>query len=130
MFRTIRTVKPTPMTTITRKLTRRQFLTFSALATGFALAAQPIQGTTVTTDMAGLVAGEVRIPVRDGLIPAYHTMPAQGTNFPVVLVVQEIFGVHAHPQDVCRRLAKAGYCAIAPELFARYDLDPTTPRLG
>jgi carboxymethylenebutenolidase len=34
-------------------------------------------------------------------------------------VVQEIFGVHEHMRDVCRRLARAGYVAVAPELYAR-----------
>jgi carboxymethylenebutenolidase len=46
-------------------------------------------------------------------------MPAQGGPFPTVLVVQEVFGVHEHIKDLCRRLAKAGYFAIAPELYAR-----------
>jgi len=59
------------------------------------------------------VAGEVKIPVEDGEIPAYRAMPATGRNFPVVLVVQEIFGVHEHIQDICRRFAKLGYLAIA-----------------
>jgi carboxymethylenebutenolidase len=46
-------------------------------------------------------------------------MPATGENFPIVLVIQEIFGVHEHIQDVCRQFAKLGYLAIAPELFVR-----------
>jgi carboxymethylenebutenolidase len=57
--------------------------------------------------------------VKDGQIPAYRAMPAVGTGFPTVLVVEEIFGVHEHIKDLCRRLAKAGYFAIAPELYAR-----------
>jgi len=61
----------------------------------------------------------VKIPVEDGEIPAYRAMPA-GRNFPMVLVVQEIFGVHEHIQDICRRFAKLGYLAIAPEMFARF----------
>ncbi|MFN7985221.1 MAG: dienelactone hydrolase family protein [Vicinamibacterales bacterium] len=67
----------------------------------------------------GLEAGEVQIPVSDGKIPAYRAMPAKGKHFPVVLVVQEIFGVHEHIRDVCRRFAKLGHMAIAPELYAR-----------
>jgi carboxymethylenebutenolidase len=46
-------------------------------------------------------------------------MPAQGGPFPTVLVVHEILGVHEHIKDICRRLAKLGYFAIAPDLFAR-----------
>ena len=99
--------------------TRRDFV-MTTLATGFAAAVQPVAASTqITTDSAGLAAGEVKIPVKDGEVPAYHAMPAGGRNLPTVLVVQEIFGVHEHIKDVCRRLAKAGYLAIAPELYAR-----------
>lgn len=98
---------------------RREFVVKS-LAAGFALAVQPICGqTTITTDANGLTAGEVRIPVKDGVIPGYRACPAKGHGFPIALVVQEIFGVHEHIKDICRRLAHAGYCAVAPELFAR-----------
>jgi carboxymethylenebutenolidase len=99
--------------------TRRKFIVVSTLAAGFALAVQPILAEVITTDTKGLVAGEVKIPVKDGEIPAYRAMPAKGENFPMVLVVQEIFGVHEHIQDICRRFAQLGYLAIAPELFAR-----------
>lgn len=98
--------------------TRRQFVVTS-LAAGFALAVQPVSAETITTDTKGLEAGEVKIPVKDGEIPAYRAMPDSGGPFPVILVVQEIFGVHEHIKDICRRLAKLGYLAIAPELYAR-----------
>ena len=99
-------------------LTRRNFVVTS-LAAGFALATQPISAQTITTDANGLEAGEVKIPVADGEIPAYRAMPSKGKSFPVVLVVQEIFGVHEHIKDVCRRFAKLGHLAIAPALYAR-----------
>jgi carboxymethylenebutenolidase len=102
----------------TPTLTRREILVTS-LAAGFALAVQPVSAATITTDSDGLTAGEVRIPVKGGEIPGYRAMPATGGNFPVVLVVQEIFGVHEHIRDVCRRFAKQGYLAVAPELYAR-----------
>ncbi len=98
--------------------TRRDFVV-TTLAAGFALAVQPVSAETITTDTKGLEAGEVKIPVKDGEIPGYRAMPASGGPFPVVLVVQEIFGVHEHIKDICRRLAKLGYFAIAPELYAR-----------
>src|SRR5437016_5173317 len=98
--------------------TRRDFVVTS-LAAGFALAAQPISAETITTDTKGLEAGEVKIPVTDGEMPGYRAMPASGGPFPVVLVVQEIFGVHEHIKDICRRFAKSGHLAVAPELFAR-----------
>ncbi|MGH1392514.1 MAG: dienelactone hydrolase family protein [Trichormus sp.] len=102
-----------------KEITRRRFLATATLATGFALAVQPISAQVITTDKQGLVAGAVKIPVSDGEIPAYRALPATGKNFPIVLVIQEIFGVHEHIQDICRRFAKLGYLAIAPELFAR-----------
>ena len=101
------------------KLTRREFIAVSSLTAGFAIAVQPISAKVITTDRLGIMAGEVKIPVIDGTIPAYRAMPVLGKNFPVVLVIQEIFGVHAYIQDVCRRLAKLGYLAIAPEMFYR-----------
>ncbi|HEY5313157.1 MAG TPA: dienelactone hydrolase family protein [Pirellulales bacterium] len=97
---------------------RRQFVV-TTLATGFALAVQPVSAATITTDSSGLVAGEVKIPVPDGEIPGYRAMPSSGGPFPVILVVQEIFGVHEHIKDLCRRLAKVGYLAVAPEMYAR-----------
>ena len=98
--------------------TRRGFVV-TTLASGFALAVQPVTAQTITTSSDGLEAGEVKVPVKDGEIPAYRAMPASGGPFPVVLVVQEIFGVHEHIKDICRRLAKLGYLAVAPELYAR-----------
>jgi carboxymethylenebutenolidase len=100
------------------EFSRRGFVVTS-LATGFALAVEPVSAQTIHTDSKGLVADEVKVPVNGGAIPAYRAMPAQGGPFPTVLVVHEIFGVHEHIQDICRRLAKLGYFAIAPELFAR-----------
>ena len=100
------------------EMTRRRFVA-STLAVGFALAVRPVWAETIVTDSTGLTAGEVMIPTSDGSIPAYRAMPSQGRSFPVVLVVQEIFGVHEHIKDVCRRFAKLGYLAVAPELYAR-----------
>jgi carboxymethylenebutenolidase len=93
---------------------RRAFVVTS-LASGFALAVRPVSADTITTDANGLVAGDVKI----GAMPAYRAMPDGKGPFPIVLVVQEIFGVHEHIKDLCRRLAKVGYMAIAPELYAR-----------
>jgi carboxymethylenebutenolidase len=98
-------------------VTRREFVV-TTLAAGFALAVLPVSAQAITTDSTGLIAGEVSIPTTDGPIPAYRAMPATGNSFPVVLVVQEIFGVHEHIRDICRRFAKLGRLAVAPELFA------------
>jgi len=100
------------------RLTRRGFAV-TTLAAGFAAAVSPVSAAAITTDANGLIAGEIKIPVKDGTIPGYRAMPATGHNFPTVLVIQEVFGVHEHIKDLCRRLAKAGYYAIAAELYAR-----------
>lgn len=105
-------------TSSSQDLDRRQFLV-TKLTAGFALAVQPVTAATITTDTNGITAGEVKIPTADGEMPAYRAMPAKGSNFPTVLVIQEIFGVHEHIKDICRRLAKGGYLAVAPELYAR-----------
>ncbi len=101
-----------------QRFSRRAFLVAS-LGAGFAAAVLPVSAQTITTDDSGLTAGEVNVKVSDGEIPAYRAMPASGSSFPTVLVVSEIFGVHEYIKDVCRRFAKLGYFAIAPELFAR-----------
>jgi carboxymethylenebutenolidase len=99
-------------------MTRRGFAVTS-LAAGFAAAVSPVSGATITTDAVGLTAGEVSIPVKDGTIPGYRAKPESASQAPVILVIQEIFGVHEHIKDICRRLAKLGYYAIAAELYAR-----------
>ena len=105
--------------TPSRDFSRRDFVRTS-VGTGFAAAVMPVMAQTVIkTDTTGLVAGEVMIPVGDFKLPAYRAAPANVANAPVVLVVSEIFGVHEHIADVARRFAKAGYFAIAPEMFVR-----------
>ena len=105
------------------RLNRRGFIV-TALGAGFALAVQPgAAQSPIKTGSEGLVAGEVKVPVADGDLVAYRAMPAGKTGLPVVLVVSEIFGVHEYIADVCRRLAREGYLAVAPELFARFG-DP------
>jgi carboxymethylenebutenolidase len=102
-----------------RDFSRRAFVRTS-VGSGFAAAVLPVCAQTVIkTDSSGLTAGEVTIPVGGFKMPAYRAAPAGKTNAPVVLVVSEIFGVHEHIADVARRFAKAGYCAVAPELFVR-----------
>ena len=103
---------------------RRSFIVTS-LGAGFALATQPVMAqTAIKTDSNGLLAGEIKVPVKDGEMVAYRAAPNGASKPPVVLVVSEIFGAHEYIKDVCRRLAKQGYFAIAPELFARQG-DPS-----
>jgi carboxymethylenebutenolidase len=97
---------------------RRAFVR-TAVGSGFAAAVLPVGAQTIRTDTSGLTVGEVTIPSGDFKMPAYRAMPAGRSELPVVLVVSEVFGVHEHIADVVRRFAKAGYLAIAPELFVR-----------
>lgn len=111
----------TALTRTETVLDRRDFFVTSILAGIFASAVQPIAAQTqIKTDTNGLTAGEIKIPVAGGEMPAYRAMPdRKNKKFPVVMVIQEIFGVHEHIQDLCRRFAKLGYMAIAPSLYAR-----------
>lgn len=97
----------------------------TALGIGYAASAFPLMAqTAIKTSGEGLKEGEVTIDVHGFKMPAYRSMPAGKSNLPVVLVISEIFGVHEYIADVTRRLAKAGYLAIAPELFVRQG-DPS-----
>jgi len=105
---------------IARKpLTRRGFAAAS-VAVGFAAAAGPVAATAITTDAAGLDAGMVEVPTAGGNMPAYRARPKGVAHPPVILVIQEIFGVHEWIKDVCRRFAKQGWYAIAGELYWRH----------
>ena len=107
-------------------LARRGFV-MTSLISGFTLATQRVEAQAIHTDTTGIDAGEAQIPVKDGNLPAYFARPATGTNFPVVLVNEEIFGVHEYIKDTCRRFAKLGYMAVAPEIYARIaDLSKMT----
>lgn len=109
-------------------ITRRAFAA-TGLVAGFTLATGPLNAAAIVTDSKGLDAGEISIRVSDGTIPGYRAKPIGKANLPAVLVVQEVFGVHEHIRDICRRLAHQGYYAIAPSLYARqgdpgkYDLE-------
>lgn len=103
---------------------RRGFVK-TALGSAFAAAVLPVAAQTIKTDFQGLTAGEVTVPSAGFSMPVYRAQPEGKQKLPVVLVISEIFGVHEHIADVCRRFAKAGYLAIAPELFARQG-DPNS----
>ncbi|AVF36725.1 dienelactone hydrolase family protein [Rahnella sikkimica] len=95
-------------------------MTLKQAPTSFAPAVTPVASTTIHTDTDGLHAGQTTIPSQGEDLPAYLARPENVSGkLPIILVVQEIFGVHEHIQDVCRRLAKQGYLAIAPELYFR-----------
>lgn len=101
-------------------VSRRGFMSASAAAAaGYTLAAGPVSAQAVTTDSAGLSAGEAKVKVADGEMPVYFAKPANAQSPPVVLVAMEVFGVHEYIKDVARRLAKVGALAIAPDYYFR-----------
>ena len=118
-------IRPEGQTADDLKLSRRAVGALGGLLfSGYAVAALAKEAKPITTDSAGLVTAEVRYPAPDGFdLPAYVARPAGDGPFPVVIVVSEIFGVHDYIKDVCRRLAKAGYAAVAPAFFVRVE-DP------
>ena len=99
------------------ELTRRTIAL--ALAGGYAVAAYSADAEPITTNTEGLIAETVEIQAADRKIPGYLARPAGKGKHPVVFVNSEIFGVHEWVKDICRRLAKAGYVALAPDLFVR-----------
>ena len=99
--------------------TRRTALK-AALGVGYAATAMPIMAqTAIKTSADGLKTGETQFEVNGFKVPAFYAAPAGKTDLPVILVVQEIFGVHEYIADTARRFAQAGYLAIAPDLYAR-----------
>jgi carboxymethylenebutenolidase len=118
-------IRPEGQTADDLKLSRRAVGALGGLLfSGYAVAALAKEAQPITTDAAGLETAEVTYPAPDGFeLPAYVARPAGDGPFPVVVVVSEIFGVHAYIKDICRRLAKQGYAAIAPAFFNRVE-DP------
>ncbi len=97
-------------------VTRRELL---VAGIGYAAAVMPVTSWAVTTLAAGMADGDVEITLGKEKMPGYWAMPKGNGPFPVIIVVQEIFGIHEYIKDVCRRLAKEGYLAIAPSLYSR-----------
>jgi carboxymethylenebutenolidase len=109
-----------------RSVDRRGFV-MTTLIAGFTLAAARGDAAPIATDAQGLVAGPVAIPVADGTLPGYAARPDGAGPFPIVLVNEEVFGVHEYIKDITRRLARQGYLAVAPEYYARHgDLSKMT----
>ncbi len=103
----------------TMPLPSRRALVKTSLGAGFCAAIAPVWAQVIKTPATGLTAGEVHVMSGGFSMPAYRAMPDHGGPFPLVIVIHEIFGVHEYIQDVCRRWARLGYVAIAPDLFAR-----------
>jgi len=99
-------------------LARRGFV-MTTLISGLTLATSRVEAQVITTDSEGIIAGEVMIQTADGFLPGYFAKPEGFGTFPIVIVNEEVFGIHAYIKDVMRRLAKAGYAAVAVEIYAR-----------
>src|SRR6266508_963126 len=108
-------------------VSRRSFFmsASAAAAAGYTLAAGPVRAQAITTDTAGLTAGDAKVKVADGEMPVYYARPANAANPPVILVAMEIFGLHEYIKDVTRRLGKLGAFAVAPDYYFRKGADLT-----
>jgi carboxymethylenebutenolidase len=100
-------------------VTRRQMLVAGGTFAGYALGVEKVLAQAIKTDTEGLVAGDQQVTVGDVKVPVYEARPASGKDTPIVLVISEIWGVHEYIKDTTRRFAKAGFYAVAPELFVR-----------
>lgn len=103
-----------------RNVNRRDFVLKTALPIGFALAVSQVTFSVIETDLEGIEASEIKIKSGNIEIPAYQAMPKEKKNLTPLIICHEIFGVHEHIRDVCRRFAKLGYYAISPYLYARH----------
>jgi carboxymethylenebutenolidase len=100
-------------------VTRRQMLVAGGTFAGYALGVEKVLAQAIKTDTDGLVAGDQQVPVGGVNVPVYEARPASGSGHPIILVISEIWGVHEYIKDTTRRFAKAGFYAVAPELFVR-----------
>ena len=100
-------------------ITRRQALVGTAAFAGYALAVDKVLAQAIKTDTAGIAAGDFGVKIGGYEMPVYEARPASAKDTPIVLVISEIWGVHEYIRDCARRFAKAGYYAVAPELFKR-----------
>jgi carboxymethylenebutenolidase len=100
-------------------LTRRQMIANTSTFAGYAVAVDKVLAQAIKTDTDGIVAGDQVVKIGTYEMPVYEARPASGKDTPIVLVLSEIWGVHEYIRDCTRRFAKAGYYAVAPELFKR-----------
>jgi carboxymethylenebutenolidase len=100
-------------------VTRRQMLVAGGTFVGYAMGVETVLAQAIKTSTDGLVAGDQQVPVGGVNVPVYEARPAAGKDHPIIVVISEIWGVHEYIKDTTRRFAKAGYYAIAPELFVR-----------
>ena len=100
-------------------LTRREMIVAGGTFAGYAPSVETVLAQAIKTDTDGLIAGDQKIKVGGVDVPVYEARPASGKDTPIILVISEIWGVHEYIRDATRRFAKAGYYAVAPELFAR-----------
>jgi 4-oxalocrotonate tautomerase family enzyme len=105
----------------TSGLTRRDVIKVGTAASlaGYAVGVEKVLAQAIKTDTAGITAGDAEVAIGSYNMPVYEARPASGGPAPIVVCISEIWGVHEWVRDMTRRFAKAGYYAVAPELFKR-----------
>ncbi|TMJ13248.1 MAG: dienelactone hydrolase family protein [Bacillati bacterium ANGP1] len=76
-------------------------------------------GITVRPDDPGITTGMVEYPGLIGPVLGYLAAPTRADVYPGVLVLHDAQGLTEHFKDIARRLAKAGFVALAPDLASR-----------
>jgi len=112
-----------------RAVTRREFIHRAVLVTGSltvattlvdSLAPTKSHANLVDPNDPALISSDIKYSSTDGVsIGAYLTRPQGEGRLPAVVVLHENRGLVDHVRDVARRLAKAGYVALAPDLLSR-----------
>ncbi len=105
----------------TSGLTRRDVIKVGTAASlaGYAMGVEKVLAQAIKTDTDGITAGDAEVAIGSYNMPVYEARPASGGPAPIVVCISEIWGVHEWVRDVTRRFAKAGFYAVAPELFKR-----------
>ena len=70
-----------------------------------------------------IMFGSLPLPVGAGHRTGYLARPDEAGTFPVVVVIPDLTGMGSLEKDLCRRLARSGFAAIAVGLY-RSDGDP------
>ncbi len=98
----------------------RRNVAASLFFAGYATAAVSSCASPVTTASDELIEEDVHIAGASGYaLPAFVARPSARGRRGAVIVVNEIFGIHNYIKDVCRRFAREGFVAIAPDYFDR-----------
>ncbi len=98
----------------------RRTIAASLFMSGYAAVAVSSCASPVTTSSEELITEDLHFSGAGGFqLPAFLARPREPGRRRAIIVVNEIFGIHDYIKDVCRRFAREGYVALAPDYFDR-----------